>query len=48
MIGQYGHLFLGVVLGFAIGLYFWASREEKIEKEIKINQQIYLKNNNIT
>ena len=41
MIGIYGHLFLGVVLGLAIAMYFWASREEKIEKEIEINQKIY-------
>ena len=41
MIGQYGYLFLGTVLGLAIGMYFWASREEKIENEIKINQKVF-------
>ena len=32
---------LGVILGAAIVIYWWASREEKIENEIKINQKVF-------
>ena len=35
------YLFLGVILGIAIEMYYMAKREEKIEKTIKNNQKIY-------
>ena len=38
---QYMYLFLGVILGAAIVIYFWVSREEKIENEIKSNQKVF-------
>ena len=36
---KYTYLFLGVLLGLAIAIYFIANREEKIVNEIKINQR---------
>ena len=41
MIDQYVYLGLGIVLGIAISIYFFASREEKIETKIKSNQKTY-------
>ena len=41
MIDQYIYLGLGIVLGIAISIYFFASREEKIEIKIKSNQKTY-------
>lgn len=41
MIDQYIYLGLGIVLGIAISIYFFASREEKIETKIKSNQKTY-------
>ena len=41
MIDQYIYLGLGIVLGTAISIYFFASREEKIEIKIKSNQKTY-------
>lgn len=41
MIEQYVYLCLGIVLGIAISIYFFASREEKIETKIKSNQKTY-------
>ena len=41
MIDQYIYLGLGIVLGIAISIYFFASREERIETKIKSNQKIY-------
>lgn len=41
MIDQYIYLGLGIVLGIAISVYFFASREEKIETKIKSNQKTY-------
>lgn len=38
---QYMYLFLGIILGAAIVIYFWVSREEKIENEIKSNQKVF-------
>ena len=38
---QYMYLFLGVILGAAIVVYLWISREEKIENEIKSNQKVF-------
>ena len=35
------YLILGVILGVAISLYVFASREEKIQKEIVINQKLF-------
>ena len=38
---QYILFSLGILLGIGIAIYFWADREEKIEKEIKSNQKIF-------
>lgn len=38
---QYVYFGLGIVLGIAISIYFFASREEKIETKIKSNQKTY-------
>lgn len=38
---KYIYLLLGIILGFAIEMYYMAKREEKIEKTIKSNQKIY-------
>lgn len=38
---KYIYLILGVILGAAIILYVWMSREEKIEKIIKNNQKVF-------
>ncbi len=39
--GTYQYLLLGAILGIAISLYIFASREEKIEKEIRINKRLF-------
>ena len=36
---QYTFFILGIVLGISIAIYFYASREEKIEQAIKNNQK---------
>lgn len=41
MINNYIYLVLGILLGVSIAVYFFASREEKIEKKIRINQRMY-------
>lgn len=41
MIDKYIYLFLGLLLGLLIALYYFIAREEKIEKKIKINQKMY-------
>jgi len=41
MIDKYVYLFLGIILGLLIAIYYFVSREEKIEREIKINQKMY-------
>jgi len=41
MIDKYIYLFLGLVLGLLIAIYYFVSREEKIERKIKINQKMY-------
>lgn len=38
---QYIYFILGILLGLGIAIYFWASREEKIESQIKFNQKIF-------
>lgn len=38
---EYMYFILGIILGVGISVYFWASREEKIEKQIKKNQQVF-------
>lgn len=38
---NYIYLFIGIILGLLIALYYFVSREEKIEKKIKINQKMY-------
>ena len=37
----YAYFILGTVLGLAIGVYYIADREEKIQKEIEIQQRIF-------
>ena len=38
---QYTYFTLGTIFGLAIAIYFFVSREEKIEKTIKYNQKIF-------
>lgn len=38
---KYTYLVLGVLLGLGIAMYLWASKEEKIEKEINIHKKVY-------
>ena len=38
---KYVYLILGVILGLGIAIYYFMSREEKIEKKIIINQKVY-------
>lgn len=38
---KYVYLILGVILGAAIVIYWWANREEKIEKTIMNNQKVF-------
>lgn len=39
--GIYTYFVLGIVLGLAIGVYYIADREEKIQKEIEMQQRIF-------
>lgn len=39
--GIYTYFILGIVLGLAIGIYIIADREEKIQKEIELQQKIF-------
>ena len=39
--GIYSYFALGIVLGLAIGVYYIADREEKIQKEIELQQRIF-------
>lgn len=41
MTDKYVYLILGVILGAAIVIYWWANREENIENEIKKNQKVF-------
>ncbi|MCI8309366.1 MAG: hypothetical protein HFJ45_04015 [Clostridia bacterium] len=43
--GNIQYFILGAVLGVAISLYIFASREEKIEKEIFINKRLFSSKN---
>ena len=38
---EYHYLILGIILGIGISLYVFASREEKINKEIRLNQKLF-------
>ena len=38
---QYYWFVLGTILGLAIAVYFFVSREERIEKSIKLNQKVF-------
>jgi Flp pilus assembly protein TadB len=40
-LGIYTYFVLGIVLGLAIGVYYIADREEKIQREIEIQQRIF-------
>ena len=39
--GAHHYFVLGIILGIGICLYIFASREEKIQKEIIINQRLF-------
>lgn len=39
--GIYGYFVLGIILGLAIGIYYIADREERIQKEIELQQRIF-------
>ena len=41
MADKYIYLFLGLILGLLIAIYYFINREEKIEKRIKTNQRMY-------
>ena len=41
MMDKYVYLILGAVLGAAIVIYWCISREERIEKEIQMNQEVF-------
>lgn len=41
MSDKYVYFILGIILGAAIVIYWWANREEKIENEIKKNQKVF-------
>lgn len=41
MADKYVYLILGIILGAAIVIYWWANREEEIEYEIKINRKVF-------
>lgn len=41
MLDKYTYLVLGVILGAAIVVYWWISREQRIEKEILANQEVF-------
>ena len=38
---QYIYLVLGVILGISIAVYYYESREEKIEKRIEVDRKIF-------
>ena len=38
---QYYWFILGTIFGLAIAVYFFVSREEKIENSIKLNQKVF-------
>lgn len=38
---QYIYFILGIILGIGLTVYYFMSREEKIEKRIKMDQKIY-------
>ena len=39
--GIYEYFVLGIVLGLSIAVYFFLSREERIEKSIIINKEVF-------
>ena len=38
---QYLYFILGILLGLGVAIYFWADREEKIERRIKRDQKLF-------
>ena len=38
---QYTYFALGIVLGISLAVYYFMNREEKIESQIKLDQNIY-------
>ena len=38
---RYAYFILGILLGLGIAIYFWASREEKIENQIKSDRKMF-------
>jgi len=41
MLDKYTYLVLGVILGAAIVVYWWIGREQRIEREIQANQEVF-------
>jgi len=41
MLDKYTYLVLGVMLGAAIVVYWWIGREQRIEREIQANQEVF-------
>ena len=41
MLDKYAYLVLVVILGAAIVVYWWISREQRIEREIQANQEVF-------
>ncbi len=39
--GNYTYLAIGILLGIAISVYVYMSREERIEKEIQMSKRIF-------
>ena len=38
---QYIYFILGILLGLGVAIYFWADREEKIERRIRRDQKLF-------
>lgn len=38
---QYTYFVLGILLGIGLAVFYFMNREEKIEKQIEIDQKIY-------
>lgn len=38
---QYIYFILGILLGLGMAIYFWADREEKIERRIRRDQKLF-------
>ena len=38
---EYTYFMLGTLLGLAVAIYFWISKEEKEEKAVKLSQHLF-------